>query len=136
MPIPIWNRNQGGIIEAQAQVVEAERIVDRVALRLTQRFEVVYQRYLNAKYQVEQYTKTGDTDRDNQGSGGRVVQARKLDKTHRVIHPRHHVREPAPDIIDHGPVAALEDNDPPVGRIGTNACKARPPVERPALEDL
>lgn len=64
MPIPIWNRNQGGIQEAQSQVMQAERHVDRVALKLIQRFQVVYQRYLNAKYQVDQYTKTGETDKE------------------------------------------------------------------------
>jgi cobalt-zinc-cadmium efflux system outer membrane protein len=82
LPIPIWNRNQGGIREAQAQVVEAERIVDRVTLRLIQRFEVVYQRYLNAKYQVEQYTKTGDTDKDK----GILVKAQEsIDLNQRLL---------------------------------------------------
>lgn len=57
MAIPWLNRNQGGICQAQAEVIEAERAVDRLELSLAQRLATVFQRYANARNQVEEYSK-------------------------------------------------------------------------------
>ena len=56
-PIPYYNWNQGGIHQAQAELVAAERAVDQVGLRLQRQFELVFQRYTNAQNQIEQYTR-------------------------------------------------------------------------------
>lgn len=58
VPIPIFNRNQGGTRRAQAELVAAERTVDRVELNLQRRLATVFQRYANARNQVEDYSKT------------------------------------------------------------------------------
>ncbi len=55
MPIPIWNRNQGGIRQSQAEVTEAVRNVARVELDLKQRLADVYQEYASAKVAAETY---------------------------------------------------------------------------------
>ncbi len=59
MPLPIWNRNQGGIRRAQAEAAAARRAVDRMALDLQSRLAVVFQRYESARNQVEQYSREG-----------------------------------------------------------------------------
>ena len=56
LPLPIWNRNQGGIQQAEAKLTAAERNVDRVRLNLESRLAVVFQDYSNALYQVDQYS--------------------------------------------------------------------------------
>ncbi len=48
LPIPIINRNQGGVQRAQAEVVAANRAVDRLALDLQTRLAAVFRRYQNA----------------------------------------------------------------------------------------
>ncbi len=55
MPIPLWNKNQGGIRAARHQLNAAERELGQVQLNLKQRLAPVYQRYENAKEQVERY---------------------------------------------------------------------------------
>lgn len=57
MPIPILNRNQGGIRRAQAEWAAAESEVRRLELELQERLATVYQRYANARQQVETYTR-------------------------------------------------------------------------------
>lgn len=57
MPIPWLNRNQGGIRQAEAELIGAERAVDRLELHLQQRLAGVYQRYASARNQVEDYSK-------------------------------------------------------------------------------
>ena len=57
VPLPIWNRNQGGIRRAQARAAAARRAVDRMALDLQSRLAVVFQRYESARNQVEQYSR-------------------------------------------------------------------------------
>lgn len=57
MPIPWLNRNQGGIREAESELVAAEHAVARVELSLQRRLASVYQRYANARNQVEDYSK-------------------------------------------------------------------------------
>jgi cobalt-zinc-cadmium efflux system outer membrane protein len=55
LPIPIYNRNQGGIAEAHANVVAAEQSVQRVELSLQRRLAAVYQQYEQARQQASRY---------------------------------------------------------------------------------
>lgn len=57
VPIPIWNRNQGGIRRAQAELAAAQSDIERVELDLQQRLAASYRQYANAKQQVEAYTR-------------------------------------------------------------------------------
>lgn len=58
LPIPIYDRNQGGIAEAHANVLAAEKTVERVELSLQQRFAAVYQQYGQARQQATRYEDT------------------------------------------------------------------------------
>lgn len=53
--LPIFNRNQGAIARAQAEVAAAERNVDRVQLGLQNRLAEAFRQYSNARNLVEQY---------------------------------------------------------------------------------
>jgi len=55
IPIPIFNRNQGAIRQAQAQLTAAEAEVDRVSLDLRNRLTDTYQRYAIARQMVDRY---------------------------------------------------------------------------------
>jgi cobalt-zinc-cadmium efflux system outer membrane protein len=55
VPVPVFNRNQGGVREAYANIAAAEKAVERVQLRLEQRLASVFERYANALQQVERY---------------------------------------------------------------------------------
>lgn len=55
--IPLWNRNQGGIAAATAELEMAEREVQRVELLLRTRFASAYRSYLNALRVASQYEK-------------------------------------------------------------------------------
>ncbi|MBL8206020.1 MAG: TolC family protein [Blastocatellia bacterium] len=55
--IPLWNRNQGGIATANAEMDMAEREVRRVELLLRARFASSYRTYLNALRVATQYEK-------------------------------------------------------------------------------
>ena len=55
MPLAIFNRNQGGVREAQAQIVEASRNADRLQRELQERLAEVFERYLNARQQTHTY---------------------------------------------------------------------------------
>lgn len=55
VPLPAWNRNQGGIQQAQSEAVAAERALEQVELDLQNRLAPVYERFANAKNQVERY---------------------------------------------------------------------------------
>jgi cobalt-zinc-cadmium efflux system outer membrane protein len=57
-PLPLLNRNQGGIRKARAEVVAAERALDRLALDLQVRLAAAYQRYQSAENQVQRYSKS------------------------------------------------------------------------------
>ncbi|GIW97810.1 MAG: divalent cation transporter [Pirellulaceae bacterium] len=59
LPIPIWNRNQGGIRQARATATAAQRRVDRLLLDLQARLADEFQSYQNARNEVEQYGKEG-----------------------------------------------------------------------------
>jgi cobalt-zinc-cadmium efflux system outer membrane protein len=55
MPIPVFNRNQGAIQQAQAEITAADRDAERVALDLQQRLAAVYQRLVDAQMQATRY---------------------------------------------------------------------------------
>jgi cobalt-zinc-cadmium efflux system outer membrane protein len=55
LPLPIFNRNQGNICKAQAELVAAENEVQRVELALQQRLAAAFERYAQARYEVEKY---------------------------------------------------------------------------------
>jgi len=55
-PIPIFNRNQGNIRRAQAELIAAQNDVKRTELELQQRLAVVFEQYKNARYQVDKYS--------------------------------------------------------------------------------
>jgi outer membrane protein, heavy metal efflux system len=55
VPLPIWNRNQGGVVQAAQQAVAAERALQQLELSLQNRLAPVYERYANALNQVTKY---------------------------------------------------------------------------------
>jgi cobalt-zinc-cadmium efflux system outer membrane protein len=55
VPIPVFNRNQGAIQQAQAEITAADRDAERVALDLQQRLATVYQRLVDAQIQATRY---------------------------------------------------------------------------------
>jgi len=55
VPLPVWNRNQGGIRQAEAQVTAAQHAISRVQQSLRQRLAAVYERYASARYSSETY---------------------------------------------------------------------------------
>lgn len=55
LPLPLWDRNQGGIMQAQGQVAAAERALQQLELSLENRLAPVYERYANALHQVRTY---------------------------------------------------------------------------------
>lgn len=57
VPIPIYNRNQGNIAKAQADLAAARHEVRRVRLALEQRLATVFEQYATAQQQVERYTR-------------------------------------------------------------------------------
>ncbi len=55
LPLPIWNRNEGNIFAAEAELRRSQREVDRVKLSLAERFAAAYARFRNAQQQVDRY---------------------------------------------------------------------------------
>ena len=55
MPVPLFNRNQGNIRRAQAELATARAEVRRVDLDLQQRLAVAFEQYQNARCQVEKF---------------------------------------------------------------------------------
>lgn len=53
--VPIFNRNQGGIAAAEAELAIAERDLDRLQLVLRSRFAGSFREYRNAQQMVERY---------------------------------------------------------------------------------
>ena len=53
LPLPLWNRNQGGIAKARARLLAAQFHLDAVRLRLEQRLAAQYQQYETALVRVE-----------------------------------------------------------------------------------
>ena len=55
MTVPIFNRNQGGIAAAEAELAIAERDLERLQLVLRSRFASSFREYRNAQQMVERY---------------------------------------------------------------------------------
>ena len=55
VPLPIFNRNQGNIAKAEAQVVAAQNEVGRAELELRQKFASIFEQYSNAQQQAQTY---------------------------------------------------------------------------------
>ena len=53
--VPIFNRNQGGIAAAEAELAIAERDVERLQLILRSRFASSFREYRNAQQMAERY---------------------------------------------------------------------------------
>ena len=53
--LPLFNRNQGNIRKAQMELATARGEVRRAALELQQRLATVFERYENARWEVEKY---------------------------------------------------------------------------------
>ena len=58
LPLPLFNRNQGRIVTAQAELIAARREVRRVELDLQYRFAVAFGEFVNARRQVDSYANT------------------------------------------------------------------------------
>ena len=56
VPLPLWNRNQGGIMQSEAELSEARRNASRVELDLKNRLAIAFQRYAAARHRVKIYT--------------------------------------------------------------------------------
>ena len=54
-PLPLWNRNQGGIARSAHEVTAARRRFDAVTLRLTQDLATTFQQYEAAQANAEAY---------------------------------------------------------------------------------
>lgn len=55
IPIPIFKRNQGNRLQAEAELIAAENGIGRIELDLRDRLAMVYRRYANAHQQVDRY---------------------------------------------------------------------------------
>lgn len=55
VPIPVWNRNQGNIMAAQAQIGEAVQQVGRVENELTDRLAGAFRDYAAARQRADRY---------------------------------------------------------------------------------
>lgn len=55
VPIPVFNRNQGGVARAQAEFVAANRALEQLELDLRNRLAPTFERYANARNQVVRY---------------------------------------------------------------------------------
>lgn len=57
VPVPVLNRNQGGIRQAQAELVAAHRAADRVELSLDRRLALTYQQFISSRQRADRYAK-------------------------------------------------------------------------------
>ena len=55
VPLPLFNRNQGAIRQANADLQAAQAEVDRVVLDLRTRLAAIFERYVNAREFVNRY---------------------------------------------------------------------------------
>ncbi|MFO0897789.1 MAG: TolC family protein [Pirellulales bacterium] len=55
LTVPLFNRNQGNIVAAQAQIGAAQADIERLTLELRNRLAIAFERYANAQQQVQQY---------------------------------------------------------------------------------
>lgn len=58
LPLPIYNRNQGGVAEARANVSAATNAARRIELRLQNELSAVFQQYEQAHQQASRYEST------------------------------------------------------------------------------
>jgi cobalt-zinc-cadmium efflux system outer membrane protein len=56
VPLPVHNRNQGKIYQAQAELTAAQNEVKRLELLLHNRLAAAFEEYETARYQVDRYT--------------------------------------------------------------------------------
>jgi len=56
VPVPVWNKNQGNILAAQASVGEATREINRVENDLTERVAAAFRDYASARRRAERFT--------------------------------------------------------------------------------
>ena len=56
MPLPVFDRNQGNIRRAQAELMDAEQEIQRLQLQLRNRLAAAFQRYENARQQVDRFS--------------------------------------------------------------------------------
>jgi len=54
--LPLFNRNQGNIRKAEAELIAARHEVRRVELELQQQLAAAFEQYRNARYQVQRYS--------------------------------------------------------------------------------
>jgi cobalt-zinc-cadmium efflux system outer membrane protein len=57
LPLPLFNRNQGNILTARAELLRSLQGVEQVQLRLREQVATLYRRYAAARSQVELYQK-------------------------------------------------------------------------------
>jgi cobalt-zinc-cadmium efflux system outer membrane protein len=55
LPLPLWNRNQGALVQAQHEAAAAEQAMAQLELNLQNRLAPVFERYSNAFNQVKEY---------------------------------------------------------------------------------
>jgi cobalt-zinc-cadmium efflux system outer membrane protein len=55
LPVPLWDKNQGQIIQAQHELAAARQALAQLELELQARLAPVFERYANARVQVERY---------------------------------------------------------------------------------
>jgi cobalt-zinc-cadmium efflux system outer membrane protein len=55
LPIPVANKNQGGIRQSQAELAVAQREADRIQLDLASRLATVFERYTSARNRAQRY---------------------------------------------------------------------------------
>jgi cobalt-zinc-cadmium efflux system outer membrane protein len=55
IPLPVFNRNQGNIFQAESDLVAADNDVRRIQLDLQNRLAIAFRRYENARQQVQRY---------------------------------------------------------------------------------
>lgn len=55
VPVPIWNRNQGGIGKAEGELLAARRSIPLLELRIAQQLAATFQQFQTARARVEMY---------------------------------------------------------------------------------
>lgn len=55
LPLPIWDRNQGGIRQAESELMAAEQAVHQLELDLQNRLAPVFERYSTARNQMHRF---------------------------------------------------------------------------------
>jgi outer membrane protein, heavy metal efflux system len=55
LPLPVWDRNQGNILAARARLAAATAGIEQARLRAVERLTGAYQRYENARRQLDLY---------------------------------------------------------------------------------